>query len=33
MAKYYPKVVLKIIDASWFRSHKNMALIIKGWND
>ncbi len=33
MAKYYPKVVLKIIDGSWFKAHKNMALIIKSWND
>lgn len=33
MAKYYPEITLKIIDAKWFKANKNLALIIKGWND
>lgn len=33
MAKYYPEVIVKVIDGQWFKANKNLSLIIKGWND
>lgn len=29
--KYFPEETLIIIDKHWFRSHKNLKLLIKGW--
>ncbi len=31
MAKYYPEITMRVIDAQWFKANKNLRGIVPGW--